>query len=104
MPTMKTKIWLSLAAIFAAGALAVNAMWVHYYNVVDARHVDQVNSLTARYAARIEGLERTHKRAMGEMRNRVERKVDRVLEKLDKLPSTPIIIETKRELQEVKND
>jgi len=104
MPTMKTKIWLSLAAIFAAGALAVNALWVHYYNAIDARHVQQIDELTDRYANRIAGLERTHKRAMGEMRNRVERKVDRVLEKLDKLPSTPIIIETKRELEEVKND
>jgi len=101
---MKTKIWLSLAAIFAAGALAVNALWVHYYNVIDARHVQQIDELTDRYANRIAGLERTHKRAMGEMRNRVERKVDRVLDKLDKLPSTPIIIETKRELEEVKND
>lgn len=104
MPTMKTKIWLSLAAIFAAGALAVNALWVHYYNVIDARHVQQIDELTDRYANRIAGLERTHKRAMGEMRNRVERKVDRVLEKLDKLPSKPIIIETRRELEEVKND
>lgn len=104
MPTMKTKIWLSLAAIFAAGALAVNALWVHYYNVIDARHVQQIDELTDRYANRIAGLERTHKRAMGEMRNRVERKVDRVLEKLDKLPSKPIIIETRSELEEVKND
>lgn len=104
MPTMKTKIWLSLAAIFAAGALAVNALWVHYYNVIDARHVQQIDELTDRYANRIAGLERTHKRAMGEMRNRVEKKVDRVLEKLDALPPTPIVIDARKEIERVKEN
>lgn len=104
MPTMKTKIWLSLAAIFAAGALAVNALWVHYYNVIDARHVQQIDELTDRYANRIAGLERTHKRAMGEMRNRVEKKVDTILEKLDKFPPSPVIIDVRKAIEESKHE
>lgn len=104
MPNVKTKVWLSMAAIFAAGALAVNSIWVYSYNEIDRRHVQQIDELTDRYANRIEGLERTHKRAMGEMRNRVEKKVDKVLEKLDKLPVSPVIIDVRAAIEEAKNE
>lgn len=104
MKYMRNRVFLSIAVIFTFGALVVNAIWVHYYNKIDKRHVEQINELTYNHEKRVERMERSYKRQLGEMRNRVERKVDRVLEKLDKLPSTPIIIETRRELEEVKND
>lgn len=104
MTTIKTKVWLSLAAIFAAGALAVNAIWVYSYNEIDRRHVAQVDDLTDRYAARVESLERSHKRQMGKMRNRVEKKVDTILEKLDKFPPSPVIIDVRKAIEESKNE
>lgn len=104
MPTIQTKLWLSVAAVFAAGALAVNAVWVYSYNDIDRRHVAQIDALTSRYAARSESLERSHKRQLGEMRNRVEVKVDRVLEKLERMPTTPIVIEARQELESVRSD
>lgn len=104
MPTIRTKVWLSLAAIFAAGALAVNAIWVHSYNEIDRRHVAQVDDLTERYSMRIAGLERTHKRHMGEMRNRVEKKVDTILEKLDKFPPSPVVIDLRKAIEESKHE
>lgn len=101
---VKAKVWLSIAAVFSAGALAVNAIWVYSYNEIDKRHVAQIDDLTTIYNERLALQNRSHKRAMGELRNRVEKKVDKVLEKLEKLPSTPIVIETRRELQGVKSD
>lgn len=102
--TDRSKIWLGLAAVFAAGALFGNAAWVYYYNEIDQRHVQQINDLTVRYSEKFEAQERSHKRAMGEMRNRVEKKVDKVLEKLDQMPPSPIIINAKREIESVKNE
>lgn len=104
MPGIKTKIWLSIAAIFTAGALAVNAVWVYSYNEIDRRHVAQIDELTSMYNERLEFQDRSHKRAMGELRNRVEKKVDQVLEKLDRLPPMPIVIDARKEIEKVKND
>ena len=104
MTTIRTKAWLSIAAIFAAGALAVNAIWVHSYNEIDMRHVVQIDDLTDRYAARIESLERSHKRQLGEMRNRVEKKVDTILEKLDKFPPIPVVIDLRKAIEESKHE
>ena len=98
------KVWMGLAVVFAAGALIGNAAWVHYYNQIDQRHVQQINDLTVRYSEKFEAQERSHKRAMGEMRNRVEKKVDSILDKLDKMPPTPIIISAKREIESVRNE
>ena len=98
------KVWAGLAAVFAAGALIGNAAWVHYYNQIDQRHVQQINDLTVRYSEKFEAQERSHKRAMGEMRNRVEKKVDGILDKLDQMPPTPIVINAKREIESVKNE
>lgn len=104
MPTIKTKVWLSLAAIFAAGALAVNAIWVYSYNEIDLRHVQQIDELTEHYSNRISFIERSHKRQMGEMRNRVEKKVDKILEKLDKFPPSPVIVDVRKAIEESKNE
>ena len=104
MTTIRTKVWFALAAIFAAGALAVNAVWVYSYNDIDRRHVAQIDDLTERHALRIAGLERTHKRQMGEMRNRVEKKVDAILEKLDKFPPSPVVIDLRKAIEESKNE
>ena len=98
------KVWMGLAVVFAAGALIGNAAWVHYYNQIDQRHVQQINDLTVRYSEKFEAQERSHKRAMGEMRNRVEKKVDSILDKLDQMPPTPIVINAKREIESVKNE
>ena len=98
------KIWLGLAAVFAAGALFGNAAWVYYYNVIDQRHVLQVNQTIAFYEDKLQKKETSHKRAMGEMRNRVEKKVDSVIEKLDKMPLTPIVIDARREIESVINE
>lgn len=100
MDNMRNKIFLSVAAIFTFGALVVNAVWVHYYNKIDVRHVQQINE----FAERMEAQERSYKRQLGEMRNRVEKKVDRVLEKLEQLPPTPIVIDARKEIERVKND
>lgn len=104
MPTMKVKFWLSVAAVFASGALAVNAVWVHFYNVVDLRHVNQINELVTLYDSRMETLERSHKRELGKMRNRVEKKIDRVLSLMETLPPTPTIQRTREELEKVKDE
>lgn len=104
MTTIQAKVWLSVAAVFAAGALAVNSVWVYSYNNIDRRHVAQIDELTDRYATRIEGMERSHKRQLGEMRNRVEKKVDKVLEKLERMPMSPIVIEARQELERVRSD
>lgn len=104
MNDMKNKIFLSVAAIFTFGALVVNAIWVHYYNKIDIRHVEQVHALTTMHDERVAAMERSYKRQLGEMRNRVEKKVDKVLEKLDKLPPTPIVIDARNEIERVKND
>ncbi len=104
MNDMKNKIFLSVAAIFTFGALVVNAIWVHYYNKIDIRHVEQVHALTTMHDERVAAMERSYKRQLGEMRNRVEKKVDKVLEKIDQLPPTPIVIDARNEIERVKND
>lgn len=104
MDNIRNRIFLSIAVIFTFGALVVNAIWVHYYNKMDIRHVEQINHLTAMYESRMEAQERSYKRQLGEMRNRVEKKVDRVLEKLDALPPTPIVLDARKEIERVKND
>lgn len=104
MTTIQTKLWLSVAAVFAAGALAVNAVWVYSYNDIDRRHIAQIDALTDRYATRIENMERSHKRQLGEVRNRIETKVDKVLEKLERMPKTPAVIEARQELESVRSD
>lgn len=104
MNDLKNKIFLSVAAIFTFGALVVNAIWVHYYNKIDIRHVEQVRSLTTMHDERVAAMERSYKRQLGEMRNRVEKKVDKVLEKLEQLPPTPIVIDARNEIKQVKND
>lgn len=102
--TERGKIWLSVAAVFAAGAFLVNAIWVYSYNEVDRRHVAQINETVAFYEDKLKRKESSHKRAMGEMRNRVEKKVDLIIEKLDKMPPSPIIINARREIESVKNE
>lgn len=104
MDNMKNRIFLSIAAVFTFGALVVNAIWVHYYNKIDMRHVEQIDQLSKMHQDRMEAQERSYKRQLGEMRNRVEKKVDRVLEKLDSLPPTPIVIDARQEIEKVKND
>lgn len=104
MDNIRNRIFLSIAVIFTFGALVVNAIWVHYYNKIDLRHVEQINHLTEMHEDRVASMERSYKRQLGEMRNRVERKVDRVLEKLDELPPNPIVIDARKEIEQVKND
>lgn len=103
MDNIRNRIFLSVAAIFTFGALVVNAIWVHYYNKIDIRHVEQVEYLTRLHNDRMQAQESSYKRQLGEMRNRVEKKVDLVLEKLDTLPPTPIIIDARKEIEQVKN-
>lgn len=100
---IQTKLWLSVAAVFAAGALAVNAVWVYSYNDIDRRHVAQIDALTSRYVTGIESLEQTHKRQLDGVRNSIEIKVDRVLEKLDRAPATRAVIEARQELESVRD-
>lgn len=115
MEKTERKLWLSVAAVFAAGALAVNAIWVYVYYEMDRGHGASIEDIVrvhdsriarikSDHEERVTKLESSHKRQMGAMRNRVEVKIDRVLDKLDKLPSTPIIIETRRELEGMIND
>jgi len=104
MKYMRNRVFLSIAVIFTFGALVVNAIWVHYYNKIDKRHVEQINELTYNHEKRVERMERSYKRQLGEMRNRVEKKVDRVLEKLDALPPTPIVIDARKEIEKVRHD
>jgi len=104
MKYMRNRVFLSIAVIFTFGALVVNAIWVHYYNKIDRRHVEQINELTYNHEKRVERMERSYKRQLGEMRNRVEKKVDRVLEKLDALPPTPIVIDARKEIEKVRHD
>lgn len=104
MKYMRNRVFLSIAVIFTFGALVVNAIWVHYYNKIDKRHVDQINELTYSHQRRVERLERSYKVQLGQMRNRVEKKVDRVLEKLDALPPTPIVIDARKEIERVKEN
>ena len=104
MKYMRNRVFLSIAVIFTFGALVVNALWVHYYNKIDKRHVEQINELTYNHEKRVERMERSYKRQLGEMRNRVEKKVDRVLEKLDALPPTPIVIDARKEIEKVRHD
>lgn len=104
MTTIQTKLWLSVAAVFAAGALAVNAVWVYSYNDIDRRHIAQIDALADRYATRIENLERAHERQLGEVRNRIEVKVDKVIKKLDRMPMTIDVIEARQELESVRCD
>ena len=101
--TIQSKLWLSVAAVFAAGALAVNAVWVYSYDNIDRRHIAQIDALADRYATRIENMERSHKRQLSEMRNRVEVKVDKVLEKLERAPATPAVVEARQELESVRD-
>lgn len=103
MATIQTKLWLSVAAVFAAGALAVNTVWVYSNNHIDRRHVEQIDALTDRYAARIERMELTHKLQLDEVRNGVEVKIDRVLEKLERAPATPAVVEARQELESVRD-
>lgn len=118
----KRKVWLSLMVIFTFGALTVNAVWVYYYNKIDQRHVAQIDEISKMHDDRIEKqalsyevqiaemrdqaqrMERSHKYQMGEMRNRLEKKVDQVLNKLDKMPPHPVVIDVKREIEKVRSD
>lgn len=96
----KRKVWLSLMVIFTFGALTVNAVWVYYYNKIDQRHVAQIDE----FAQRMEAQDRSYKYQLGQMRNRVEKKVDQVLSKLDKMPPHPVVIDVKREIEKVRSD
>ena len=109
------KVWMGLAVVFAAGALIGNAAWVHYYNQIDQRHINHINETIvfyedklsetiATYEDKVKRNEDSYKRSLGEMRNRVEKKVDNILDKLDKIPQSPIIISAKREIESVKNE
>lgn len=100
----KGKVWICLLVIFTFGALTVNAIWVYYYNKIDLRHVKQIDELTAAYESRFQSQERSYKYQLGEMRNRVEKKLDVVLQKLEKAPQVPVVIDARREIERVKND
>lgn len=99
----RRKILLSIFAVFSAGAIIVNAIWVYSYNTIDARHVQQINETIELYDNRITKIHASHRREMGAMRNRVEKKVDAVLEKLEKMPPSPIVIDARREIESVRN-
>lgn len=110
---MKAKAWLAVTLVFSAGALAVNAAWVHYYNVIDQRHVEsydeivrtydrRIVAIRSQYDARLAELEILHRRQVESLRVQIEHKVDRVLAKLDAMPLTPGVLEARQEVERVK--
>lgn len=85
--------WLSILAIFVFGAMTSNAGWLYYTNVKDSR-----------FEARVGQIERGHKYQMGQQRTKIEKKIDDILDKLNKAPSTPIIIDAREALKEAKSE
>lgn len=89
----RNKFWVSILAIFVFGALTSNAAWLYYTNVKDAR-----------FEARIERVESSYKYQLGQQRAKIESKIDRILDRLDRFPQSPIILDVRTAIEEAKNE
>lgn len=88
----RRKFWLAIAAVFVFGAFTSNFAWLVYSNYKDARYIDRITKV-----------ENSYKYQLGQQRTKIEVKIDSVLDKLDRLPPNPVIIDARSALEEAKN-
>lgn len=89
----RNKFWIAILTIFTFGALTSNAAWLYYTNVKDVR-----------FEKRVTQIEGSYKYQMGQQRTMIEKKIDAVLNRLDKMPQTPVVIDVKRVIEEAKHE
>lgn len=91
-PEGSRKFWLAVAMVFVFGAFTSNFAWLIYTSYKDALYVERITKV-----------ENSYKYQLGQQRTKIESKIDSVLEKLNQLPPTPVIINAKTELERARN-
>lgn len=92
LQTGKRKFWLAIAAIFVFGAFTSNFAWLIYSGYKDDLYMKRITKIEASY-----------KYQMGQQRTKIESKIDEALNILKKEQPSPVIIDVRSTLEEVKN-